>query len=87
MLFMGIITWEPGNRDKVRKAFVTPGSQTGKTIGVWSDIGGCRAFRLFEADDARAMCVAANFWNDVATLEIIPVMESQDLMRVVASKN
>jgi hypothetical protein len=86
MLFMSIVTWEPEKRDAVRKAFTEPGSTPGKTIGTWSDVGGCRAFRLFNQDDAKAIVAAANFWNNVATLEIIPVIESQELMKVIASK-
>jgi hypothetical protein len=83
---MSIVTWAPEKRDAVRKAFATPGSATGKVIGTWSDIGGCRGFRLFDSDDSKSMVAAINFWSDVATLEIIPVIESQELMKVVASK-
>ena len=86
MLFMCLLTWEPEKRDLVRKAFAEPGSQTGKTIGVWSDIGGCRSFRLLEGDDPKAMVAASNLYNDIATVEIIPVIETQELMKVVASK-
>jgi hypothetical protein len=87
MLFMSIITWEPEKRSEVRKAFAEKGAVTGgKIIGTWSDIGGCRAFRLLDGDDPKAMVVASNLWNDIATIEIIPVIESQELMKVLASK-
>ena len=87
MLFMSIVTWEPEKRNEVRKAFTEQGTVTGgKIIGTWSDIGGCRSFRLLEGDDPKAMVAASNLYNDIATVEIIPVIETQELMKVVASK-
>jgi len=87
MLFMGICTWEPGDRDKVRKTFAGEKKITGcKIISTWTDIGGCRSFRLFEADDIKAMIEASNLWTDIVTMEFIPVIESQELIKIVASQ-
>ena len=86
MLFMTIITWEPENRDKVRKAYAAPGHESSKEIGVWSDIGGCRAFRLSEEANTMDMYEGARRFNDVATVEIIPVVESKELMKAITSK-
>ncbi len=87
MLFMGVCGWEPGDRDKVRKALAGEKQVTGvKTISTWSDIGGCRSFRLFEADDTKAMVAALNPWTDIASIEIIPVIESQEVLKVAASQ-
>jgi len=86
MLFMGLMTWKPENRDKIRKAFAEPEAHPGKEIGVWSDIGDCRGFLLVEEDDAKAMAKVTNLWSDVATLEMIPVIESKELMKAVSKK-
>jgi hypothetical protein len=87
MLFMTIVSWEPAKRDEVRKAFAEQRTAIGgKIIGTWSDIGGCRAFRLIDGDDPKAMVVASNLWNDIAKLEIIPVIESQELMKILSKK-
>jgi hypothetical protein len=87
MLFMCVTTWEPEKRNEMRKASAEQGKVTGgKIIGTWSDIGGCRAFRLFEGDDPKAMVAASNFFNGIATMEVIPVIETQQLMKAVSRK-
>jgi len=87
MLFMCICTWKPGDRDKVRKTFAGEKKVTGcKIISTWSDIGGCRSFRLFEADDPKPMVELSNSWTDIVILEFIPVIESQEVIKIAASQ-
>jgi hypothetical protein len=87
MLFMTIFTWEPEKRDEMVKRFAEKGTVTaGKRIGAWSAIGGGRAFALVDADDPKAMVAVSHVWNDIAKMETIPVIETQELVKLVASK-
>jgi len=87
MLFMTIVTWEPEKRDEVRKRFEEKGTVTGgKIIGQWSAIAGGRSFRLVEVEDPKGMFAASNVWNDIAKLEVIPVIEREELTKLLAGK-
>ena len=87
MLFITITTYEPEKRDEVRKRFAEKGKATGgKILGQWTAIGGGRSFRLAEVEDPKGAVVACNAWNDIAKLEIIPVIETEELMKLVSKK-
>jgi len=89
MLFMSIITWEPEKRDEVIKRFTEKGGITlpgRKVIGTWSAIGGNRAFRLVEIEDPKALVTATFAWSDLVKIEEIPVIETEEMMKVVSSK-
>ena len=89
MLFMTIFTYEPGNRDAVIKrrvekgAMVPPGS---KIVGEWSALTGGRVFRLVEVEDPRSMAGAAAAWADLGKIETIPVMPTEELMKLLLDK-
>jgi len=86
---MSIITWEPEKRDEVIKRFAEKGAITlsgRKVIGTWSEIGGNRAFRLVEIEDPKALVAAAFAWSDLAKIEGIPVIETEEMMKVISSK-
>ena len=88
--FMTIVTWEPEKRDAVMKRFTEKGTVTsskgGKPIGTWSAIAGDRCFRVVDADDPKAMVAVSNVWTDIAKMEVIPVIEDEELMKVIAIK-
>ena len=87
MLFMTIVTWEPEKRDEVFKRFAEKGTATGgKIIGGWNVIGGGRAFRLADVDDPKAMFTVSDLWSDITKLEVIPVIESEQVMKLVSKK-
>ncbi len=90
MLFMTILSWEPEKTDVLIKRFAEKGTVTsskgGKPIGNWSATAGGRAFRLIDADDPKAMAVAGAVWNDIAKMEVIPVIETEELMKLVSKK-
>jgi hypothetical protein len=87
MLFITIATWEPEKRDEVRKRWAEKGTLTGgKIIGQWSAVGGGRSFRLAEVEDPKGGAVACNAWSDIEKLEVIPVIETQELMKLVSKK-
>lgn len=90
MLFMTIITWEPEKRDEMLRRFAEKGTVTassgGKIIGEWSAIAGGRSFRVVDVDDPKAMAAVSNVWTDISKFEVIPVIETGELMKLAASK-
>jgi len=87
MLFMTIVTWEPEKRNEVFKRFAEKGTVTGgKIIGGWNVIGGGRAFRLADVDDPKAAFTTCHIWDDIAKLEVIPVIESEQAMKLVSKR-
>jgi hypothetical protein len=87
MLFITIMTWEPAKRDEVRKRWAEKGKLTGgKILGQWSTIEGGRTFRLAEVEDPKGAVLTCNAWNDIAELEVIPVIETEELMKLVSKK-
>lgn len=90
MLFMTIVTWEPEKTNELIKRFAEKGTVTsskgGKAIGNWTATAGGQAFRLIDTDDSKAMAMAGMVWNDIAKMEVIPVIETEELMKVLASK-
>ena len=89
MLFMTIYTYEPEKREAVIKrraekgAMAPPGM---KIVGEWSDITGGRVFKLVEVDDPRVMLGASAAWADLGKIESVPVMQTEEVMKLVSGK-
>jgi hypothetical protein len=89
MLYMTILTWEPPQRDAVIKRFATLGVKEPagvKVLGMWVDINGGRAFELEEwpATADPKLSVQASFaWNDLCKIEPVPVIEAQEMMKLL----
>ncbi len=89
MLFMTVYTYEPEKREAVIKrraekgAIAPPGM---KIVGEWSDITGGRVFRLVEVDDPRVMLGASAAWADLGKIESVPVMETEEVMKLISGK-
>jgi len=84
MLYMAIFTWEPektGEVTKTRQAEKIP--EGIKMVGMWKDLGRGRVFRLFEAVDPKAIFAMSFPWKDLLDIEIIAVMETEELMKLV----
>ena len=87
MLFMTIFTYEPEKREEVRKRFAEKGKVTGgKILGQWSAIGGGRSFRLVEVEDPKGAVVACSAWDDLGKMEIVPVIQTEELMKLASKK-
>ena len=89
MLFMSIVSWEPEKRDEVVKRFKEKGAMTlpgRKVIGTWNAIGGNRVFRLVEIEDPKALVTASFAWSDLVEIEEIPVIETQEMMKIISGK-
>ena len=88
MLNMHIITWEPAQRDEVIKRAQTMGikySEGTKLIGFWIDLHGCRAFELTDGPppDPKGTFEASFAWNDLVKIEVVPVMEYEEVMKLL----
>ena len=86
MLFMSIYKWEPEKRAEVtnrrteKGAMAPPGM---KIVGEWSCLAGGRVFRLVEVDDPRVMLQASMAWGDLGKIELFPVMETEEVMKLL----
>ena len=88
MLYMNILTWEPGKRDDVIKRAQTKGVEHEgiKVLGTWADVQGGRAFQLSEAPTDPKFSIKGNFeWNDIMKIESVPVMETEEFFKLLAS--
>lgn len=84
MLYMAILTWEPEKTKEVTKTRQAEEIPEGiKMMGMWKDLGRGRVFRLFEAIDPKAIFAMSFIWKDLLNIEIIPVMETEELMKLV----
>jgi len=88
MLYMNILTWDPGKRDEVMKRTQTKGlgHEGIKVLGTWADVQGSRCFQLSEEPADPKFSIKANFeWNDILKIESVPVMEAEELLKLFAS--
>jgi hypothetical protein len=85
MLFMGIFTYAPEDRDQViRRRMDTLGKEVGVEVkGEWFDISGHRVFRLFETEDETHLAVSIYNWTDLGVAEIFPVMDTQRALKLL----
>jgi hypothetical protein len=89
MLFMTVFTYEPDKRNDVIRKAIEKGRMTpegAKEVGVWSALTGGRVFRLMEADDPKVIYEASYAWSDLGKVEIVPVMNTDELLKILASK-
>ena len=89
MLFMTTYTFEPGNREAVIRRRIEKGAMAPpgmKILGEWSALTGGRVFRLVEVEDPRAMAGAAAAWSDLGKIETVPVMPSEEMIKLLQSK-
>jgi len=89
MLFMTIYTYDPKDREAVIKRRAEKGMMAPpgmKVVGEWSSLSGGRIFRLVEVDDPRVMLGATAAWADLGKIETIPVMETEEVMKLFASR-
>jgi len=86
MLFLSIYSYAPEKRAQViqrrleKGAMDPPGS---KLLGEWSYAGGGKVFRLIETDDARNILGMASKWADLSHIEIYPVIETEEALKLL----
>ena len=86
MLFMSIFTWEPEQRNEIIKRRMQGQAlpEGVKAIGEWVELGGGRSFRLIDVPDAKLALAGALPWTDIGYLEMIPVMDSEEAVKLAA---
>lgn len=92
MLYMTTVTWEPPQRDDVLKRLATQGAKHSpgvKILGMWADIHGGRVYELSDwgdVNDPKIEIQAAHVWNDLCKIEPVQVMNAEEFMKVISSK-
>ena len=90
MLFMAIATYEPEKSSEIIKRRQEKGAMEppkgAKLIGEWNVIGGGKIFRLIDVEDPRAGFAAVLAWSDLCKIEIIPVIETEEAMKLMPRK-
>jgi Domain of unknown function (DUF3303) len=87
MQFMTIWTFRPEHSRAASDRFVETGGQPPdgvKMVARWHDVAGGRGFAIAEADDPAAISAWCRHWSDLLTFEIVPVINDEQLARVLA---
>lgn len=87
MLFLVIFEHSPENRDKLIDKFIKKGLMMPegiKVVGMWKSIGGGRGFSIYETNDPAALAKLGHEWNDLGKGEVIPIMEIDEYIKLVA---
>ncbi len=88
MLFMCTSTWEPGQANEAIKKrlemekkgdAMPPGI---KVLGEWGYLGGGKAFVLIDVDDPSAIMGMWMQWADVASVDMVPVLDRKDIKKL-----
>ena len=88
MLFMIMSHSLPGKSDEtIKKAFERRNVPLDgiKVVGSWVYPGSGRAFMVCEANDVQALVAMTLPWRDLREFEIVPVIETGELMKAVSS--
>ena len=85
MKFLMIWWWANENTKEVTKRYSTwkPVGKFKSLYPTSSMIGRNKAFTVVEADDIAEVLKTTSKWNDICTFDIIPIMDSKDLLSVV----
>ena len=87
-MYMTILTWAPDKRDAVIDRVKKIGFEHEgiKVLGTWADINGGRCFQLTEEPTDSKYSIKANFtWNDILSIESVPVMDAAELVKLLDS--
>jgi len=87
MIYMSIYTFRPENRNAVVARFKETGGAPPagiKMLARWHDVGGCKGYTIYEADDAMPPATWAYRWTDLMTFEVIPLINDDQLVKVLA---
>jgi len=86
MLFVCYVTIDPENRDENIKRFKelgVIGPEGGELIGAWIALTQQEAWCIFEAKDASSIMKLFQPWTDLNIHQIAPVMDFDELKKVV----
>jgi hypothetical protein len=86
MLFMCTYTFGPEYRNAAQDRFKQTGGgppEGVKMLGRWHNVSGRRGFVLCETSDAVAIGKWMQDWTDYLTLDVIPVVNDEDVLKVL----
>jgi hypothetical protein len=84
MLFMTTFQWEPGKTDEVMQMRMKETPHPGrKVLKEWIALESNLVYRLIEITDPAALLKAAQGWSDIGYIEIHPVMESEEALKLL----
>ena len=87
MFLMAIFTYEPGQRNEavIRRMQGRALPEGVKLIGEWTELAGGRTFRVVDMPDDPKLGLAATLsWSDIGKMEFIPVMDTEEAVRLAA---
>ncbi|MFA8433778.1 MAG: DUF3303 domain-containing protein [Marinifilaceae bacterium] len=88
MLFMVIYSFRPENREAATQRFMKTGGPPPEGVemmGRWHAASMNQGFTLAEANDAESVAKWCHLWADLLTFEVIPVLEDEQITRVLGS--
>ena len=87
MHFVSFYSFDPAKRDQVVARFKETGGAPPagvKVLGRWHDVAGGRGITIYEASDPVAMSAWGYAWNDLMKLEVVPVVNDEQLVKVLS---
>ncbi|MCP4206325.1 MAG: DUF3303 domain-containing protein [Shimia sp.] len=88
MKFLSIYKYKPEQAKDANSRYLESGGKPPegiKIVGRWHDIGGGRGFTVIETDDPVALSKWSTEWDDLLSLEIVPVIDDQEAAAVMGS--
>jgi hypothetical protein len=88
VLFMKIVTKEPDKREEIRKkrtGLGAPDFKGVKILGEWSTIQNDRVFVLLDVTDPRDLALMVAPFASLVRDEIIPVMETEEMLKLLST--
>ena len=84
MLFMTMIQWEPGKTEEVMQMRTKETHHPGrKIVKEWIALETNLVSRLGEITDSAALLKASSGWSDLGSIELHPVMESEESLKLL----
>jgi hypothetical protein len=89
MKFICSFAWDPDKeiQDEAIRRFRATGGQPpagARLLGRWTRADFTGGVVLLESDDPKALAEFSLMWSDLMELEIVPVLEDQELVEVLA---
>jgi hypothetical protein len=87
MLFLCLWSYPPERRDQIQARFKATGGpppEGVKMIGRWHGFGVGRGACVAETADEVPLAKWAQEWSDLMTLEIFPVLDDQNMAKLMA---
>jgi len=88
MYFLSMYAFTPENKNAVVARFKETGAAPPagiKMLARWHDVGGLRGYTICEADDPVALSIWSNRWTDLMKIEVLPVVNDEQLVKVLSS--